>query len=139
MWLKTLFDYRAVVRLSNPERLCSDLYLYQCNCWPPRQNHFISSIDTSITCMYLAVRQSNPYILQQTWEWTFLKVHNLLYKKTASLTMQPPLASASSGGCWWKKESRPFFCSLDCLLISLSVLLSEPPKSGKGKAPSAPF
>ena len=30
------------------------------------------------------VRQSNPYILEQRWEWTFLKVHNLLNKKTAS-------------------------------------------------------
>ena len=30
------------------------------------------------------LRQSNPYILQQRWEWTFLKVHNLLNKKTAS-------------------------------------------------------
>ena len=30
------------------------------------------------------VRQSNPYILLQRWEWTFLKVHNLLNKKTAS-------------------------------------------------------
>ena len=24
------------------------------------------------------VDQSNPYILEQTWEWNFLKVHNLL-------------------------------------------------------------
>jgi hypothetical protein len=30
------------------------------------------------------VRQSNPYILEQAWEWTFLKVNNLLNKKTAS-------------------------------------------------------
>ena len=26
------------------------------------------------------MRQSNPYILLQTWEWTFLKTHNLLKK-----------------------------------------------------------
>ena len=26
----------------------------------------------------------DPYILEQTWEWNFLKVHNLLNKKTAS-------------------------------------------------------
>jgi hypothetical protein len=30
------------------------------------------------------VRQSNPYILEERWEWTFLKVHDLLNKKTAS-------------------------------------------------------
>jgi hypothetical protein len=32
----------------------------------------------------LLVRQSNPHILEQALEWTFLKVHNLLNKKMAS-------------------------------------------------------
>ena len=30
------------------------------------------------------VKQLNPYILLQTWEWTFLKIHNLLNKKKTS-------------------------------------------------------
>ena len=48
-----------------------------CKCFPHNSNRQGSNH----MCL---VRQSNPYILQQRWEWTFLKVHNLLNKKTAS-------------------------------------------------------
>ena len=54
------------------------------------------------------MRQSNPYILEQTWEWTFLKVHNLLNKKkTASCFFHlcPSKDAEAEGGRMVKEQA----------------------------------
>ena len=53
-----------------------------------------------LTCSCQLVRQSSPYILEQTWEWTFLKVHNLVNKKKpASIISSTPLRPLSYMFC----------------------------------------
>ena len=54
------------------------------------------------------VDQSNPYILQQKWEWTFLKIHNLLNKNDQRKKIyRPPLKDAEAkGGCLVKETEK---------------------------------
>ena len=53
------------------------------------------------------MRQSNPDILLQTWEWTFLKVYNLLGKKQPQFLftyVHPSENAEAEGGCMVKEQ-----------------------------------
>ena len=52
------------------------------------------------------MRQSNPYILLQTWERTFLRVHNLTNKKKTLIFfhLYPSEDTEVEGGCMVKER-----------------------------------